>query len=79
LDVNENWPTQIQKALAECRNGAQVAESKANIYLELSRGETVESVFEACRSMHRFYSSMSEFFLEEQRALVHLLRAEQPA
>jgi hypothetical protein len=64
LDVNENWPPQIRKALAECRNGAQVAQSKANLYLKLSQGETVDSAFEACRSMHRFYSSMSAFFLE---------------
>lgn len=79
LDANENWPPQIQKALAECRDGARVAERKADVYLKLSQGETVDSVFEAHHSMHRFYSSMHEFFLEEQRALADLLRAKQPA
>lgn len=79
LDLNENWPPQIQKALAECRDGAEIAERKANVYLKLSQCEPVDSVFEACRSMHRFYSSMHEFFLEEQRALTNLLRAEHPA
>jgi hypothetical protein len=79
LEVNGNWPPQIQKALAECRDGAKIAERKADIYLKLSHGETVDSVFEAYRAMHRFYSSMHEFFLEEQRALADLLRAENHA
>ncbi|MGH1570709.1 hypothetical protein ACRAWG_08645 [Methylobacterium sp. P31] len=79
LDVNGSWPPQIQKAIDECRHGAQVAERKADIYLKLSQGETVDSVFEAYRSMHRFYSSMHEFFLEEQSALANLLSAKKPA
>lgn len=76
LDVHGKWSPQIQKALAECRDGARIAERKANAYFKLSQGEAVESVFEAYRSMYRFYSSMHEFFLEEQRALAVLLKTE---
>ncbi|WP_336490180.1 hypothetical protein [Methylobacterium nigriterrae] len=37
--MNENLPPQIQKALAECIAGAQIAERKASDYLKLSQGE----------------------------------------
>ena len=79
LDVNENCPPQIQKALADCINGVQVSEVKADIYLKLSQGEADDSIYEACRSMHQFYSSMREFFLEEQKALADLMRKEEAA
>ncbi|MER2268547.1 hypothetical protein [Methylobacterium oxalidis] len=72
--VNENFPPQIQKALAECIAGAQVAERKASDYLKLAQGEADDSIYEACRSMHRFYSSMHEFFREEQMAISALLK-----
>ncbi|AWN40128.1 hypothetical protein [Methylobacterium durans] len=72
--MNENLPPQIQKALAECIAGAQISERKASDYLKLSQGEADDSVYEACRSMHRFYSSMHEFFREEQMAISALLK-----
>ncbi|AWN42637.1 hypothetical protein [Methylobacterium durans] len=72
--VSENLPPQIQKALAECIAGAQIAEHKASDYLKLSQGEADDSIYEACRSMHRFYSSMHEFFREEQMAIAALLK-----
>ncbi|MDR7038824.1 hypothetical protein J2X36_003595 [Methylobacterium sp. BE186] len=74
--MNENLPPQIQKALAECIAGAQIAERKASDYLKLSQGEADDSIYEACRSMHRFYSSMHEFFREEQMAISALLRVD---
>ncbi|MDR7036062.1 hypothetical protein J2X36_000798 [Methylobacterium sp. BE186] len=77
--MNENLPPQIQTALAECISGAHIAERKADDYLKLSRGEADDSIYEACRSMHRFYSSMHEFFREEQRAISALLKTDRGA
>lgn len=74
--VNENLPPQIQKALAECIAGAQAAERKAEHYLKLAQGEADDSIYEACRSMYRFYTSMQEFFREEQVAIFALLRTD---
>lgn len=73
--VNENFPPQIQKALAECIAGAQISERKADDYLKLAQGEADDSIYEACCSMHRFYSSMHEFFREEQMAISALLES----
>ena len=74
--MNENSPPQIQQALAECIAGALFAEQKAGDYLKLSQGEADDSIYEACRSMHRFYSSMHEFFLEEERAISALVKSD---
>ena len=73
---NESKPSQIAKALDECITGARIAETKAQDYLKLSESEQDDSIYEACRSMHRFYSAMHEFFLEEQQAISVLLRTE---
>ena len=73
--LNENKLPQIEVALAECITGARIAEIKARDYLKLSQGEQDDSTYEACRSMHRFYSAMREFFLEEQKAISVLLSA----
>lgn len=64
---------QIEQALAECLTGARIAERKANQYRQLAHGEVDDTVYEACRSMSRFYVSMHEFFMEEQRAIDALL------
>ncbi|GJD57140.1 hypothetical protein [Methylobacterium dankookense] len=64
---------QIERALAECATGARIAEWKADRYLQLSQGEADDTVYEACRSMSRFYGAMHEFFMEEQRAIDALL------
>ncbi|WP_336491620.1 hypothetical protein [Methylobacterium nigriterrae] len=71
--LNENKSPQIKKALAECMAGARTAEIKARNYLKLSQGEQDDTIYEACRSMHRFYNALHEFFLEEQRAIAVLL------
>jgi len=63
----------IEGALAECATGARIAERKADRYLQLAQGETDDTVYEACRSMSRFYGAMHAFFLEEQRAIDALL------
>ncbi|WP_336492002.1 hypothetical protein [Methylobacterium nigriterrae] len=76
---NETSPPQIQTALADCIAGAQTAQRKADDYLKLSRGEPDDLVYEACRSMHQFYSSMHEFFLEEQKAIAVILNADRGA
>lgn len=73
LNLKDNVSPQIERALAECMKGARIAECKAKEYLELSRGETNDTIYEACRSMSRFYGSMREFFMEEQRAIDTLL------
>jgi len=62
MEVNENCPPQIREALTECSNGIRISESKADIYLQLSRDEADDAVFEACRSMHQFYSSSASSF-----------------
>ncbi|WP_336491287.1 hypothetical protein [Methylobacterium nigriterrae] len=62
-------PLPIQKALADCTEGAKVSQLKAEEYLRLARAEADDTLYEACRSMHRFYSSMREFFLEEERMI----------
>ena len=68
--AGDHYPPQIRKALAECADGARISTLKAEEYLKLATGEPDESVYEACRSMHRFYSAMHAFFLEEQRLIV---------
>jgi len=75
--VKSNLHPEIQKALAECIQGAQTAEMKAVDYFTLSQGEANDSVYEAYRSMHRFYTTMHEYFLEEQRAITALLEEAQ--
>ena len=67
--------SRVEHALAECIEGAQVAAQKADTYLRLAQGEADDKIYEACRSMSRFYASMSEFFIEEQRAIGALLRS----
>ena len=73
------YPAQIRKALADCADGAQIFTLKAEEYLKLAKGERDDSVYEACRSMHRFYSSMHAFFLEEDRMIVGAMRAHEGA
>jgi hypothetical protein len=77
IKVNENLHPKIQKALSECIQGAEMAEIKALDYFELSQGESDDSIYEACRSMHRFYSTMYDYFLEEQREIIALLEENQ--
>ncbi|KAB1078217.1 hypothetical protein [Methylobacterium soli] len=71
--AGHEYPPQIRKALAECADGARISTIKAEEYLRLATGETDDSVYEACRSMHRFYSAMHAFFLEEQTQIVSAL------
>ncbi|WP_336486481.1 hypothetical protein [Methylobacterium nigriterrae] len=69
-------PLAIQKALADCTEGAEVSQVKAEEYLKLARGEADDTLNEACRSMHRFYSTMRDFFLEEKRMITNALGRE---
>ena len=71
--VDDQYPPQVRKALADCAKGARISTLKAEEYLKLSAGESDDTVYEACRSMHRFYSSMQAFFLEEERLIVRAM------
>lgn len=77
--ADDFYPPQVRKALADCADGVRISTLKAEEYLKLAKGECDDSVYEACRSMHRFYSSMHAFFLEEERMIVGAMRSREGA